>query len=229
MKDTATLLRSQCEALKKLEPRDFKASVIALWEYELDGKETNDPVAAMAVGMAKPLIDDREKRSRAGKIAAEKRWSECDANAMLCDANAIECDAMRTQCDSMQKEERRNKKDNNNKYILSDSAYQYAEIIDYLNTKAGTSFRSRSTDSRKHIRARYADGFTTEDFKTVIDKKVAEWKGTDMAKYLRPSTLFGTKFESYLNQQEGASKHVNFQPSGTDWNAAADLIMAKGF
>jgi hypothetical protein len=42
-------------------------------------------------------------------------------------------------------------------------------------------------------------GFSLSDFQTVIDKKVSEWKGTDMEQYLRPSTLFGTKFESYLN------------------------------
>ena len=42
--------------------------------------------------------------------------------------------------------------------------------------------------------------FTVEDFKTVIDKKSLEWMGTEREKYLRPQTLFGTKFESYLNQ-----------------------------
>lgn len=112
-----------------------------------------------------------------------------------------------------------------------DPAYQYEEIIEYLNQKAGTSFRSRSTDSRKHIHARLDEGFTLQDFKTVIDKKVAEWKGTDYAKYLRPATLFGSKFEGYLNQQAGSSVRKNafnnFQNSDTDWDAVADLIMEE--
>ena len=43
------------------------------------------------------------------------------------------------------------------------------------------------------------EGFTIEDFKTVIDKKAAEWQGTDFEQYLWPTTLFGTKFEGYLN------------------------------
>ena len=81
-----------------------------------------------------------------------------------------------------------------------ESLYQYKDIIDYLNLKAGTNYKHTSADTKKHIKARYNDGFKFEDFKTVIDKKVTEWKGTDMAKYIRPSTLFGTKFESYLNQ-----------------------------
>ena len=48
--------------------------------------------------------------------------------------------------------------------------------------------------------------FTVSDFETVIKKKYNEWKGTEFEKFLRPSTLFGTKFEEYLNQQETMKK-----------------------
>nr|DAP42580.1 MAG TPA: hypothetical protein [Caudoviricetes sp.] len=82
-------------------------------------------------------------------------------------------------------------------------AYQYAEIVDYLNQKAGTRYKHSSEDTRKHIRARVNDGYTLDDFKTVIDRKVKEWKGTEWEKFLRPSTLFGSKFEGYLNQMDG--------------------------
>lgn len=76
----------------------------------------------------------------------------------------------------------------------------YVEIIDYLNLKAGTSYRANSKITQSHINARLAEGFTVEDFKTVIDKKCSEWLGdSKMQQYLRPSTLFGTKFEAYLN------------------------------
>ena len=47
-----------------------------------------------------------------------------------------------------------------------------------------------------------SDGFTLADFKAVIDKKVKDWNGTKMQEYLRPETLFGAKFESYLNGKE---------------------------
>ena len=50
------------------------------------------------------------------------------------------------------------------------------------------------------MHARLEEKFTEEDFYTVIDKKCNEWLGTEMERYLRPQTLFGTKFESYLNQ-----------------------------
>lgn len=75
----------------------------------------------------------------------------------------------------------------------------YKDIVSYLNEKSGKSFRSETADTKKHIKARLSEGFTVDDFKTVIDKKCAEWIGTDYEQYLRPQTLFGTKFESYLN------------------------------
>jgi uncharacterized phage protein (TIGR02220 family) len=81
----------------------------------------------------------------------------------------------------------------------------YKTVVDYLNEKAGTSFKHTSRKTQELIRARSNENFSINDFKSVIDKKVTEWKNTDMAKYLRPETLFGTKFEGYLNQKVGSS------------------------
>ena len=73
------------------------------------------------------------------------------------------------------------------------------EIISYLNSKAGTHYRNVDSN-RKLITARMKEGYTVEDFKTVIDKKCDEWKGTDMQQFIRPVTLFqASKFENYLN------------------------------
>lgn len=74
-------------------------------------------------------------------------------------------------------------------------------IIDYLNLKAGVMYRTNNTKIIGLIRARLKEGFTMEDFKTVIDKKVKDWKGSIFEKYLTPFTLFGDKFEVYLNQK----------------------------
>lgn len=73
-------------------------------------------------------------------------------------------------------------------------------VVDYLNLKAGTSYRHGIAKTISLVSARLKDGFTENDFTLVINKKCEEWKKTDYAKYLRPETLFGTKFESYLNQ-----------------------------
>ena len=75
------------------------------------------------------------------------------------------------------------------------------EIVDYLNLKTHKSYKWDSKDTQKHINARLNDGFTIDDFKKVIDNKSSKWLDSDMEQYLRPSTLFGSKFESYLNEK----------------------------
>ena len=74
-----------------------------------------------------------------------------------------------------------------------------AAVVDYLNAKAGTHYRAGVAKTQSLIKARGNEGFTETDFRTVIDKKCADWIGTEYEQYLRPQTLFGTKFESYLN------------------------------
>ena len=83
---------------------------------------------------------------------------------------------------------------------VNDGVIPYAEIIAYLNDKSGKHFRN--VDSTKRlIRARFREGYTLEDFKRVIDVKCSQWlHDVKMAKYLQPSTLFGTKFEGYANE-----------------------------
>jgi uncharacterized phage protein (TIGR02220 family) len=71
---------------------------------------------------------------------------------------------------------------------------------DRLNGLLGTKFRPNAQSMKTHVSARLREGYKQEDFLAVIDKKVAEWKGTDMERYLRPETIFGPKFEGYLNQ-----------------------------
>lgn len=85
-------------------------------------------------------------------------------------------------------------------------------VIAYLNEKAGTAYRSKTKKTRDLIKARFNEGFTVEDFKTVIDKKCAEWLGTEYEKYLRPETLFGTKFEGYLNAKNRGGKNDGNHP-----------------
>lgn len=87
-------------------------------------------------------------------------------------------------------------------------------VTTFLNQKANTAYRASSKKTRELILARKNEGFTLDDFKTVIAKKAAEWgkepeKGQkDMRPYLRPETLFGTKFESYLNQPVGKGRNT---------------------
>lgn len=76
----------------------------------------------------------------------------------------------------------------------------YKEIIDYLNSKTGKNYRANIQKNKALIKARWSEGYQLDDFKQVIDNMVKSWSGTEYAKYLRPETLFGTKFDGYLNQ-----------------------------
>ena len=81
---------------------------------------------------------------------------------------------------------------------------KYKELwipIVYLNQVANK--RYKFVDKTKRLLlARFKEGYTLEDFKQVIDIKTAEWKDTpEFSKYLRPETLFGSKFDGSLNQK----------------------------
>jgi len=82
------------------------------------------------------------------------------------------------------------------------------KIISFLNETASTNFRSNNPKTQKLIQARIKEGFTLEDFYQVIKNKVEDWgNNPEMRKYLRPITLFGTKFEAYLNEK--TNKPIN--------------------
>ncbi|MBJ7884165.1 phage replisome organizer N-terminal domain-containing protein [Bacillus licheniformis] len=82
----------------------------------------------------------------------------------------------------------------------------YKLIIDLLNKVAGTKYRHTTAKTRSLIKARWNEGNRFDDFKHVILVKWEEWRGSDMDKYLRPETLFGTKFENYRNQKPKGGK-----------------------
>jgi uncharacterized phage protein (TIGR02220 family) len=97
----------------------------------------------------------------------------------------------------------------------TDDAFSPQEVVQYLNQVCGTHYRASSKKTQRLIHARQQEGFTLNDFKIVIDKKAEEWgPNPDMCKYLRPETLFGTKFESYLNQQGRLSET---EPADSSW------------
>ena len=94
-----------------------------------------------------------------------------------------------------------NYKDSNDETNESDLE-TIKEIVSYLNKTCNTRYRHNTPKTKELIRARLREKFTIDDFKTVIDKKYRQWgNDTKMSQFLRPQTLFGTKFEAYLNQK----------------------------
>lgn len=89
---------------------------------------------------------------------------------------------------------------NNNNNSISFSK-EIKLIIDYYNNKLNKRYTYSNKSYNSKISARLREGFTVDDFKTVIDKKYDEWIGTEYEQYLTPDTLFSpSKFEKYLNQ-----------------------------
>ena len=82
-----------------------------------------------------------------------------------------------------------------------DSKIPYQEIIDFLNLGTGRKYRPNSPKTKALIKARWNEGYRLDDFKHVVNVKTREWTGTDYEKFLRPETLFGPKFENYVNQK----------------------------
>lgn len=85
--------------------------------------------------------------------------------------------------------------------------YQARIPLTYLNHTVGKNYKYLDKNL-KPILARLKEGYTLEDFKHVIDVKTADWKNNpEFSKYLRPETLFGSKFDDYLNQKPRQMKN----------------------
>lgn len=115
--------------------------------------------------------------------------------------------------DPREKKVRDNNTFNNTKeYSMSTSEkIPFKKIIVHLNQVTGSRFSSKSSDTQKHIKARWNEGNTFEDFISVIDVKSNQWKdNSEMCKYLRPSTLFSAKnFENYKGEAVAEKKKAS--------------------
>lgn len=95
----------------------------------------------------------------------------------------------------------------------------YKKIIDYLNEKTGRTFRNVESN-KKLIRARWHEGYQLDDFKKVIDNKVIDANDSKSyfdEKFLQPSTLFGNKFDQYLNQHTKVINREERSNSGVEF------------
>ncbi len=182
------------------------------------GKHQNlDQLESKKEYQRKYMKEYREKQKTL--LCKTNSKSNCKTNSK---ANVSSLDKKRKE----EKREEETKSEDNNVGFL-DSIHQ---IIDYLNLKLGTRYRTNSKSTKSHINARLKEGYTVEDFIEVIDKKCAEWRGTNMEQYLRPETLFGTKFEGYLNSKINPKTNQPYQAQqqGTG-NMFIDMLIEEGY
>lgn len=210
---------SYIDAGQKLKPSERKEYYCALVEYLAYGKEperlkgSSDAIWTAIF----PSLELSRKRSESGSKGGQKK----QANQELATKQNEDLLASKTASKTEAKAVANNKangvaksKSNSKEDISNDISKKkgadlstITEIVDYLNEKANTSFRPSAEYAKTHIRARLREGFTVDDFKAVIDGRVKAWANDPkMSEYLRPQTLFGTKFESYLNASKAKPK-----------------------
>lgn len=197
MRESLIFYQSFARAIKKLPESEQLKALWSIIDYALEDKEPDgDGMYMVVYEMAKPQIDANVERKRNGSRGGRPQKPQ-----------------------EKPKEQKKTVEP-----VKKKEPPPYQEIIDYLNEKAGKRFKVNEK-TKAHINARVNDGYTLADFRAVIEKKVAEWRGTEMDKFLRPETLFGTKFESYLNQNETVRKKAkstgfsNFEERNYDFDA----------
>lgn len=182
----------------------------------------------MALAMVRPVLDKSRKRivagseggsksvSRTASKQSSKRQSkqesktpsepesEEESNAESKQASDIYSSSSLPLPDSPSEEEGCGEED---------GGIPYTEIVAALNGALGTSYRPTSKKTRQLIHARWAEGFRFPDFEAVIDTMAAAWvDDPKMSAYLRPETLFGPKFESYLNRPKPRKEGAHGDP-----------------
>jgi len=180
----------------------------------------NDPIFISENGrlVSKRLRKEKEKQvlSREKRQnAASKRWkqSTCNADAKQCLSFSSSTSTTKKKEKEKEKKEKEKEKDALPKKDFKNQTKKNKRstnvvpietrrrIIDHLNGLLGTAYKSESRKTTELITARFNEGFTEEDFFTVHEKKFQEWRNTEFSTFLRPETLYGPKFESYLNQK----------------------------
>jgi uncharacterized phage protein (TIGR02220 family) len=163
----------------------------------------------------------REKRSEAGKKGAAKRWGDNESNSKAM-AEPSQSDSDDIAKNSKEKESKEKEKESKEEKI------PYDGIIEYLNEKSGKSYKSSTKKTQTLIKARLNEGFTLHDIRDVIDIKCSQWKNDpQMNNYLRPETLFGTKFEGYLNEKPKTVSSLS-GPRGMTSDQRAHLQLMQG-
>lgn len=208
MRDGFIFYRSFYEASKPLNNDDKLALYEAIFEFALNQNETKrEPMVNAMFMLIKPQLEANNKRYENGKNGGRppKRKTETKPkhNQNITETKPKEKEKEKEKEKDKGKEQVKEKEED---YAPKGLLHFSVDVILYLNQKANTNFRTGIKKTNSFIEARKKEGFTLEDFKTVIDKKTAQWKNDKkMCAYLRPETLFGTKFESYLNENVKSS------------------------
>ena len=232
MANTFTCFEKFAEAMEDLTEDERHQMEIAICEYGFFGVGVELPrLLKPTFKMIKDDIDNSvSKRGNGAKGGRPKKGETTDSE---------------TEKPVVSENAKPNTIQNNTVQDSTEDIYTPAisEIVDYLNAEAHTSYRSSTLRTRRNIKARLKEGFTVQDFKDVIDGRIAAWANDPkMSEYIRPETLFGSKFEGYLNASKPtpkSEKEVKLdetfrkyeeysRQNGYTYNADTGVLIANG-
>lgn len=215
-RESFVFYKSWLDGIEMLPEEEQLNAYRAIVRYACLGEEPEvSGVANIILTMAKPQIDANNKRYSDGRRGGRPRSVEKQKTS------GIENENQRNENekpnvyvyvnDNDNVNDNENVNVNENVYISDSQASKkdqpsedpipYQAIIDTLNQKTGSRYRVTAA-AKKLIHARFAEGFTAADFTKVIENMTAAWGGDErMRTYLRPQTLFSTKFDSYLQDR----------------------------
>ena len=196
------------EGAQELSPADRGQLYAACLEFLFYGREPDFAMRSVPHAMfvmVRPVLENQRAKQSAGSKGGKAR-AERQANAKQSQSTgASRCQANAKQTPSEQEQEQEYKEPSPNGEVKKADPNEWAEarrrIVAHLNATIGSHYKPGSDKTRRCIDARLREGYAVEDFLRVIDTKAAQWIGDPrMAKFLRPETLFGPKFEGYLNE-----------------------------
>ena len=214
-KDSTIFYQGQVDICRRhLDAEQFGRLMGALFDLAGDGEpEVDDDIALAFEFMALQQNIDRAKYER---ICERNRLNAKKGGAPKGNQNARKTTQNNRSVEKQPNAKKNNPNDNENDNdndndndnenesgLNPDSAPSLSSsMVDYLNKKTGSNYRATKSVTER-IGSLVADGYTAEDMARVIDLKVSEWGGSEkMRQYLRPSTLFGEKFEEYVQQPD---------------------------
>lgn len=218
MKDNFLLKKSQQEVFNELSNEEAGKLIKGIFQYANTGDSGLDGYLKIIFIPIKTEIDKNEERYEEvckknrenGKLGGRPRKDEKEEENREVIEETEENRVVFEETD----ENPKNPINHNHTHISPSSITDHNQlsnnnnlddikkIVDYLNLKTKSKFKYSSKTTQTKIKARLNEGYTLDDFIVVIDKKTDEWlEDSEFSKYLCPETLFGTKFEKYLNQK----------------------------
>ena len=177
--------KSFYDSIKELAPEEQVQIYDAIFKYQFEAKEIE------LKGICKSIFTLIIPQLKANN----KRY-----------LNGLKGGAPKGNQNATKKQPNENENENENENVNDKYIILVEQVINYMNELAGTSFKTTTKKTQTAIKARLKEGFTVDELKDVVYSKYHEWfekpikfqNGVMSDKYYRPDTLFGTKFESYL-------------------------------